>query len=159
MCAPIARVLQSLGTRRAMVVCGRIEAELPAQKSNVERGPNPAPIYLDELSTLGENSVAEFYQEKGFAVSVLRPDFDLQPARLADLQGGDSSANAKIILRILSGEEQGPKREAVLLNAGAALFVAAKSRSIDEGWLLSSEIIQSGRALQKFRDLKKSFPV
>ena len=107
--------------------------------------------YLDELSTLGESTVAEFYQEKGFALSTLNPEFLLQPARLEDLKGGDPATNARIIQRILRGEERGPKREAVLLNAGAALFVAGKSRTVDEGWALAAEMIDAGRALQKRR--------
>ena len=120
----MAQVLQRLGVRRGMVVCGRVEL----------KGGQLA--YLDELSTLGESTVAEFYQERGFAVSVLNPDFALQPASLADLQGGDREANAEIIRRLLRGAERGPKRDAVLLNAAAALFVCGKSRTISDGWTL-----------------------
>ena len=59
--------------------------------------------FLDELSTLGENTIAEFYQERGFTVSTTSPEqFPLQPATLADLLGGDKMANAEIIRRILS---------------------------------------------------------
>ena len=94
LCEPLARVLQSLGVRRAMVVCGKV--------SGVG--------FLDELSTLGENTIAEFYQERGFAVSTLSVgEFPLQPATLADLLGSDKIANAKIVHDILSGAERGPK--------------------------------------------------
>ena len=79
-----------------MVVCGKV--------SGVG--------FLDELSTLGENTIAEFYQERGFTVSTTMPEqFPLQRAALADLLGGDKTANAKIVREILSGEERGSKRE------------------------------------------------
>jgi anthranilate phosphoribosyltransferase len=138
LCEPLARVLQSLGVRRAMVVCGKV----------------PAAGYLDELSTLGENTIAEFYQERGFAVSTSLPEaFSLQRAMLADLLGGDRQANAEIIRRILRGDERGPKRDAVLLNAAAALFVAGKTKSLVEGRDLAGETIDSGRGNKKLLEL------
>jgi anthranilate phosphoribosyltransferase len=138
LCEPLARVLQSLGVRRAMVVCGSVSAA----------------SHLDELSTLGPNMVAEFYQERGFATSVLSPEqFPVQSAKLADLIGGDCKTNAEIVRRILRGEERGPKLDAVLLNAAAALFVAGKTESLVEGWDLAAEIIDDGRANAKLAEL------
>jgi anthranilate phosphoribosyltransferase len=138
LCEPLARVLQSLGVRRAMVVCGSVSAA----------------SHLDELSTLGPNMVAEFYQERGFATSVLSPEqFPVQSAKLADLIGGDCKTNAEIVRRILRGEERGPKLDAVLLNAAAALFVAGKTKSLVEGWDLAAEIIDDGRANAKLAEL------
>jgi anthranilate phosphoribosyltransferase len=141
LCEPIARVLQSLGIRRGMVVCGSVVRDA-------------APASLDELSTLGPNTIAEFYQERGFATSTLAPDqFPLQPATLADLAGSDRNANAQIVRHILHGEERGPKLDAVLLNAGAALFVAGKARSISEGWAQAEEVILSKKAEAKLQAL------
>ncbi|NBV22842.1 MAG: anthranilate phosphoribosyltransferase [Proteobacteria bacterium] len=141
LCEPMAKVLQSLGVRRGMVVCG----EVP-QAGGI--------AYLDELSTLGETTIAEFYHDRGFAVSKLSPrDFPLQPATLADLAGGDALANAEIVRRVLDGREQGPKRDAVLFNAGAAFFVSGKSKSMGEGWLLAEEVIRSGQATAKLIQL------
>jgi anthranilate phosphoribosyltransferase len=112
--------------------------------------------YLDELSTLGENTVAEFYQERGFTVSTVSPEhYSLQPASLNDLLGGDKMANAKIVREILSGQERGPKRDAVLLNAAAALFIAGKTKSLAAGWDLAGETIDSGAAEAKLADLSK----
>jgi anthranilate phosphoribosyltransferase len=143
LCEPLAQVLQSLGVRRAMVVCGKIGNRKPETGN-----------FLDELSTLGENTIAEFYQERGFTVSTTLPDqFPLQPATLADLLGGDKMANAKIVREILSGEERGPKRDAVLLNAAAALFVAGKTKSLAEGWDLAGGTIDSGKAKAKLSEL------
>jgi len=143
LCEPMARVLQSLGGRRAMVVSGQV------------LGPeSEPPKFLDELSTLGPNTIAEFYQERGFAVSTLTPEhFPLQPARLEDLRGGDKAANAEIVRRILRGDERGPKRDAVLFNAAAALLVAGKSKSLAEGWELAAGTIDGGAAGKKLADL------
>jgi anthranilate phosphoribosyltransferase len=152
-CEPLARVLQSLGVRRAMVVAGKI-GNRPAAPKRSEGGKSEIGNYLDELSTLGENTVAEFYQERGFAISVLSPEqFPLQPAGLPDLIGGDKNQNAEIVRRILAGDERGPKRDAVLLNAGAALFVAGKTKSLAEGWTLAAETIDGGQAKAKLAEL------
>jgi anthranilate phosphoribosyltransferase len=145
LCEPLAKVLQSLGVRRGMVVSGKIVN----RKSQIINS-------LDELSTLGENTIAEFYQERGFTVSTTLPDqFPLQPATLADLLGGDKMANAKIVREILSGQERGPKRDAVLLNAAAALFVAGKTKSLSEGWDLAGETIDGGEAKAKLAELAR----
>ena len=77
----------------------------------------------------------------------------MQPATLADLLGGDRAANAEIVRRILHGDERGPKRDAVLLNAGAALFVGGRVRSMSAGWELAAETIDGGQAQAKLRDL------
>ncbi len=74
---------------------------------------------------------------------------------LADLRGGDREVNATIIRRILKGEERGPKRDAVLLNAAAALFVAGRTRTMSEGWDLAVETIDSGKAAAKLAELQK----
>jgi anthranilate phosphoribosyltransferase len=137
LCEPMAHALQLLGGRRGMVVCGVAEGK-----------------HLDELSSLGPTHLAEFYHERGFTKSVLSPEnFPLQPATLADLHGGDKLVNAEIIRRILRGDERGPKRDAVLLNAGAGLFVAGKAKSLAEGWELAGETIDSGKASAKLAEL------
>jgi anthranilate phosphoribosyltransferase len=137
LCEPMARALQTLGVRRGMVVCGEAEGR-----------------HLDELSTLGANHVAEFYQERGFTTSVLTMEnFPVQRATLADLRGGDKFVNAEIIRAILRGDERGPKRDAVLLNAAAALFVAGQAKSLSAGWELAAETIESGKAREKLAEL------
>jgi anthranilate phosphoribosyltransferase len=145
LCDPLARVLQSLGIRRGMVVSGKVPG-------GGGRGTDGG--YLDELSTLGENSVAEFYQERGFTSSRLDAGhFPLQPATLADLAGGDRQANAEIVRHILRGDDRGPRRDAVLLNASAALFVANRARTLTEGWELAAGLIDGGQAMGKLNDL------
>jgi anthranilate phosphoribosyltransferase len=150
LCEPMARVLQSLGVRRGMVVSGRVESTVQGPKSKAQG----TEAHLDEFSTLGENTVAEFYQDRGFTVSSLSPEnFTLQPATLADLAGADREANAAIVRCLLSGVERGPKRDAVLLNAAAALFVAGKAGSLTEGWVMAAQLIDSGQAAKKLKAL------
>ena len=142
LCEPLAQVLQSLGARRGMVVSGQVQND------------GEAPRYLDELSTIAETTVAEFYQERGFASSKLDPgNFPLQSATLEDLKGGDREANAEIVCRILHGEERGPKRDAVLLNAAAGLFVAGRVRTLAEGWELAAQLIDGGESRKKLKEL------
>ena len=134
---PMAEVLQSLGIQRGMVVSGSVGEQR-----------------IDVLSTLGENTIAEFYQNKGFSSSSLNPaDLGLGAATLEDLAGGDAEANAGLIRAVLNGDDRGPKREAVLLNAGAALFVADAAESIGAGMELAGAVIDDGRATAKLADL------
>jgi anthranilate phosphoribosyltransferase len=143
LCEPLARVLQSLGVRRAMVVCGAVTDGDGAVR------------YLDEISPLGPTTVAEFYQERALACSQLEPEhFALQPVTLPDLRGGaNAGISAEIIRRILRRDERGPKRDAVLLNAAAALFVAGRSASLMAGWELAVEVIDSGAAQRKLEEI------
>lgn len=146
LCEPIARVLQSIGVRRGMVVSGAV-TENPA------RG-GAADAWLDEMSTLGETTIAEFYQERGFHVSRFSPvELGLGPVQLTDLAGGDPDTNARIVRGILSGREQGPRIEAVLLNAAAAFLVSGAAKSLAEGWEKADAIIAQGRASAKLDEL------
>ncbi|MEY4916267.1 MAG: hypothetical protein RL616_180 [Verrucomicrobiota bacterium] len=160
LCEPLAKVLQALGVRRGMVVCGRVTSEACSVKTEAHAAEfHAARIthHLDELSTLGENTVAEFYHERGFTTSGLSlENFPVQSATLEDLIGGDKFQNAEITRNILRGEDRGPKRDAVLLNAGAALFVAGKTKSLIEGWELAGETIDSGVASAKLKELNRS---
>ena len=137
LCETLARVLQSLGVKRGMVVCGRV-----------------GEAYMDELSILGENTTAEFSEQRAFTVT--STPFDpvyLQPATLSDLVGGDHVANAGIVWRLLAGDDRGPKRDAVLLNAGAALLVANVAPTLMDGWALASDLIDQGKAMAKLQEL------
>jgi anthranilate phosphoribosyltransferase len=137
LCEPLARVLRSLGVRRGMVVSGIVDG-----------------AFLDEFSILGDNTIAEFYQEQGFATSTMGvSEFPLNKASLGDLTGGDRKANAEIVKRLLRGEDRGAKRDAILLNAAAALFVANKTSSMMAGWDLAAEIIDGGSAAAKLKEL------
>ncbi|MEO7298760.1 MAG: anthranilate phosphoribosyltransferase [Verrucomicrobiota bacterium] len=151
LCEPLAQVLQKLGVRRGMVICGEVETSTTQHPtSNIESSKS----FLDEFSTLGDTFVAEFYQERGMNSSTLSlENFPVRGAELKDLAGGDSKTNAEIVRRIFSGEERGPKLDAVLLNASAALLIAGKSKSMADGWEIAGEIIRSGKAEQKLLEL------
>jgi anthranilate phosphoribosyltransferase len=142
LCEPLAQVLRQLGSRRAMVVSGRV-----------------GDAFLDEISTLGETTIAEYYHDHGFNSSQLDPShFEVQPATVEHLRGGNRGENARILRQVLVGEDRGPKRDAVLLNSAAALFVAGRSKSLTEGWDRAAELIDRGTALAKLNALAKYRP-
>lgn len=122
---PLARVLTSLGVKRGMVVYGQDK--------------------LDEISMSAPTSVCEFNNGE-YKSYVLTPElFGLNRCEKADLVGGTPEENAQITRDILAGAK-GPKRDAVLMNAGAALYITGKAASIKEGIDLAAELIDSGAA-------------
>ena len=127
--SPVAEVLQRLGVKRGMVVYG------------LDR--------LDEISVCAETLVCEFDVEQAKTYTITPEDFGFERADHSDLLGGDPDENAAITRSILSGKEQGAKRSAVLLNAGAALYIADKAPSLAEGIKLAAELIDSGKAEAK----------
>src|SRR5207247_8350121 len=103
-------LMQIRGLCQAMDVSGQVSflttkiEHSTAQVSRAALSENSGFQFLDELSTLGDNTVAEFYQERGFAMSTLSPEaFALQPATLSDLAGGDCETNARIVTALLAG--------------------------------------------------------
>ena len=133
---PLAKVLTSLGVKNGMVVYGREK--------------------LDELSTAGETAVCEFNNGE-YSSYVLTPEqFGLTRSTKKDLEGGTPEENAAITRDILSGKDRGPKFETVLMNAGAALYIAGKATDIADGIGKARELIDNGEALkamERFVDL------
>lgn len=133
---PLAKVLTSLGVKNGMVVYGREK--------------------LDELSTAGETAVCEFNNGE-YSSYVLTPEqFGLTRSTKQDLEGGTPEENAAITRDILSGKDKGPKFETVLMNAGAALYIAGKATDIADGIEKARELIDNGEALkamERFVDL------
>ena len=121
----MARSLALLGSRRAWVVHGADG--------------------LDELSTTGYTKVAECRDGSVHTFHVHPGDFGLPKARPEALRGGDAARNAEIIIAVLGGEK-GPARDVVLLNAGAALFVAGRAASVGDGIAEAAAAIDSGAA-------------
>ena len=129
---PLAQVLADMGVRRGMVVYGRDR--------------------LDEISLSAPTRVCEI-RDGWFRSCVIRPqDFGFEPCRKEDLQGGTPEENARIALAILNGEK-GHKRNAVLLNAGASLYICGKASGIGEGAALAAELLDSGKALRVLEKL------
>ncbi|MCM1258184.1 MAG: anthranilate phosphoribosyltransferase [Roseburia sp.] len=122
----IAVVMSRLGVERAFVMSGADN--------------------MDEFTITGETIVSEIDHGKVTTFKVTPEQFGLKRGTLEDLRGGDGAENAKITLSILSGEEKGPKREIVLLNAGATLYIAGMADSIQAGIAMAAESIDSGKA-------------
>lgn len=122
---PLAQVLISLGVKHGMVVYGQDK--------------------LDEISMSAPTTVCEF-KDGWFKSYVITPEqFGFARCTKADLEGGTPEENAKITRAILQGEK-GHKRNAVLLNAGAGLYIAGKAESMEAGVKLAAELIDSGKA-------------
>lgn len=135
---PLARVLTSLGVKRGMVVYGTDK--------------------LDEISVSAPTFICEFDRGNYRAYTVFPEDFGFSTCKKQELAGGTPKENAAITLSILKGGK-GSKRNAVLLNAGAALYIGGKAKDLAEGAVLATELIDSGAALAKleaFRTLSNS---
>ena len=129
---PLAQVLISLGVRRGMVVYGQDK--------------------LDEISLSAPTTVCEI-KDGWFKSRVITPEeFGFARCAREDLKGGTPAENAAITRAVLSGE-QGHKRNAVLLNAGAALYIAGKADTMADGVALAGELIDSGAATRTLEKL------
>jgi anthranilate phosphoribosyltransferase len=107
---------------------------------------------LDEISTTSSTHVLEI-TKGAIADRVVTPeDFGVPRAKLADLRGGDKDENAAIARDILAGE-RGPRRDIVLVNASAALVVAHRAKTFEEGMAMAAESIDSGAATAKAKAL------
>ena len=125
---PLAKVLDSLGVKRGLVVYGQDK--------------------LDEISMSAPTTVCEL-KDGYYKTYVIKPeDFGFRRCQKEDLLGGDPAENAEITKAILKGEK-GPKRDAVLMNAGAALYIAGKADSITDGIKLAAALIDDGDAYAK----------
>ncbi|WP_067850709.1 anthranilate phosphoribosyltransferase [Alicyclobacillus mali (ex Roth et al. 2021)] len=101
---------------------------------------------LDELSLAGPSLVAEVKDGAVRAYRLVPEDVGLCAAPVEALRGGTPEENAEIVRRVLAGDERGPKRDVVLYNAGAALYVGGKAASVREGVEMAAEIVDSGSA-------------
>ena len=141
LCPVFAEILQRLGRDRAWVVYGTT-------------GDGRS---VDEVSLMGTTRICKTGREPGIADEQVRPDdFGLHPAEVEELRGGDAPTNAAILEAILAGRETGPKRDMVLLNAGAALAFAGLAANLAQGIEISREMITSGAALERLRLLRKA---
>ena len=131
---PLAKVLMELGVKRGMVVYGMDK--------------------LDEISLSAPTKVCEIKDGSLHTYEIKPEDFGLFRCKKEDLAGGDPKENAAITLSILKGEK-GAKRDAVLLNAGAALYIGEKAKSMQEGINLAARLIDSKKALKVLEDFIK----
>lgn len=129
---PLAQVMANLGVNRGMVVYGQDS--------------------LDEISMCAPTSVCEIRDSKFTSYEITPEQFGYERCEKGALTGGTPAENAEITKAILKGEEKGPKRQAVCLNAGAALYIAGKAASIEEGVKLAESLIDNGAALKKLEE-------
>ncbi|MEA2037591.1 MAG: anthranilate phosphoribosyltransferase [Nanoarchaeota archaeon] len=130
---PLAEVLGKLGCKHALVVHGN---------------------GLDEITIEAPTKVAE-YKDGHITTYEIKPtDFGIKLAQLEEIKGNSPEDNAKITLDILTGKEKGPKRDIVLLNSAAAIYVGGKANSIKEGIDIAIDSIDSGKALEKLNKFK-----
>lgn len=131
---PLAQVLINLGVKRGMVVYGKDK--------------------LDEISMSAPTAVCEFKDGWFKSYTIAPEDFGFERCTKEDLKGGTPEENAKITRDILGGAK-GHKRNAVLMNAGAALYIGGKAETLKDGIALAAEIIDSGKALETLDKLIK----
>lgn len=126
---PLAQVMAKLGVTKGMVVFGQDK--------------------LDEISMSAPTSVCEIKNGWFQSYEITPEQFGYERCFKDDLAGGTPAENAEITKAILRGEENGPKRQAVCLNAGAALYIAGKAETMEVGVRMAEELIDSGAALKK----------
>lgn len=128
---PMARVLSGLGVKRGMIVYGQDK--------------------LDEISVSAPTTICEFSDGTYQTYTIEPEDFGMQRAAKEELVGGTPLENARITTEILDGKK-GAKRDAVLLNAGAGLYIGGKAATLKEGVELAAELIDSGAAKKKLEE-------
>ncbi|HVN67047.1 MAG TPA: anthranilate phosphoribosyltransferase [Candidatus Sulfotelmatobacter sp.] len=108
---------------------------------------------LDEISLCEQTRMTELRNGKIDTYSVKPEDFGILRVRSEELRGGSPTENAEIAIDILDREEKGARRQVVLLNAAAAIYVGGKARDINEGLKLAAESVDSGAASKKLEEL------
>lgn len=131
----IAEVMRNLGVTAGMSVCGTDN-------------------HMDELSTLGRTKISEIKDGKVVDYFITPEDMGLSTAKAEDISGGTIEDNAKTTLDILGGEK-GPKRDIVVLNAGAAIYTTGLTDSIEGGVRLAEQAIDNGSAMKKLEELRE----
>ncbi len=133
---PLARVLTNLGVKRGMVVYGQDR--------------------LDEISISAPTTVCDFGGGTYNTYTIQPEDFGLTRGQKSDLIGGTPAENAQITLDILNGKLRGPKRDTVLMNAGAGLYIAGKAETFADGVKLAADLIDSGKAAAKVAEFAQA---
>jgi anthranilate phosphoribosyltransferase len=129
---PVAEALRGLGAEKALVVHGTDG--------------------MDEITVTEKTFVAEVGDGDIEEYEISPEDFGLARHAPDGLLGGDAHLNARILRDVLSGEESGAARDVVLLNAGAAVYVSGKAKTVEEGVRLAEESISSGAAIGALED-------
>ena len=132
----LAQVLSNLGVTRGVAVCG-------------DDG-------LDEITLTGKTYVNEIRNGEIISYTITPEQFGLKSCDLSELIGGTPKENAEITRRILTGEETGPKRDVILMNAGMSLYLGIDGITLAEGIEKAKEMIDSGKAYAKLQEFVKA---
>ena len=132
---PLAQVMENLGVTKGMVVYGQDK--------------------LDEISMCAPTAVCEIRDGKFTSYEITPEQFGYTRCEKDALKGGTPQENAEITRAILNGTDKGPKRQAVCLNAGAALYIAGKAETMEQGVRMAEELIDSGAAQKKLEEFVK----
>lgn len=133
---PLAQVLANLGVVRGLAVSGFDG--------------------MDEVTLTGETHICEIRCGTLTSYDIAPEQFGFQRCSLTDLRGGSPAENADITMKILSGQEKGPKRDVVILNAAMGLYLGIDACSVDDCVKLAREILDSGRALAKLEEFRRA---
>jgi anthranilate phosphoribosyltransferase len=125
---PLAHVLHNLGVKRALVVYGMDS--------------------IDEISLSAPTKVCEFKGDEFKSYEITPEQFGMKRCKKEELVGGTPEENAQFALEILKGAK-GPKRDVVLLNAGAAIYLAKDDITMEEAIAIAADMLDSGKALEK----------
>jgi anthranilate phosphoribosyltransferase len=125
---PVAEALRDLGAEKALVVHGADG--------------------LDEITVTGPTLVAEVSDGSITEYKISPEQFGFSRHDPGGLLGGDAHLNARVLKDVLSGEEEGAARDVILLNAGAAVYVSGRAKTLEEGVRLAGESIESGAATE-----------
>jgi len=128
---PVAQVLINLGVKKGMVVFGQDT--------------------MDEITPSTKTTVCEIRNGETKSYEINPEDYGISICKKSDLEGGDGTENAQITKDILSEKLQGPKRDAVLLNAGACIYVQNDRLTYEEAINIARETIDSGKAYEKLQ--------
>ena len=133
---PLAKVMQNLGVKRGMVVYGTDK--------------------IDEISMSSETKVCEILDKENLKSYTISPkDFGYDFYDKKELEGGDRKENAEIIRNIFNLKDNGAKRKAVCMNAGAGFYIAKKVKNIKEGVQMAESLIDEKKAFEKLEDFIK----
>ena len=108
---------------------------------------------LDEISLLGKTTIAELADGEIKRYTIAPEDFGLKSCKLEDIKTGTPEENAETIKGVFAGTIEGPRKDAIILNAAGALIVGGKAENFEEGIKLAREIIESGTAQKKLAEL------
>ena len=133
---PLAKVMQNLGVKRGMVVYGTDK--------------------IDEISMSSETKVCEILDKENLKSYTISPkDFGYDFCDKKELEGGSVKENAEIIRNIFNLKDNGAKRKAVCMNAGAGFYIAKKVKNIKEGVQMAENLIDEKKAFEKLEDFIK----